>query len=511
MRLSAAILLAVVVAACKDTTAPPVPASIALSVEAPTGTAGLPLPIAPSFLVKDANGTIIGNAPVSITVTSGAGTLTNAPTRTASGVPTEVGTWTLGRIVGVNTLTVTVRGLAPIVITVNSVPGAPAAIVPSSGAQRAPAGTDLPNPLTLQVQDQFGNGVPATVVSLVVTGGGGSISPGSLVTDPAGNATGAVWRLGKSATEQTALVSGGGRSIIITAIVASEFNVDVRFFGPAPSEAAAAAFDEAAARIRATIVGDIPEVNIPATRNGAGIDMSLCGVDGVIVNEVIDDILIYARIGRIDGPGHILASASVCLIRNQSRLTSIGVMKFDDEDIDALISTNRLSSVVLHEMLHVVGFGTIWTDTRRPGGVLLSGGGTDDPRYIGSLGVSACTLAGGTGACGGGVAVEGLPFTSGTADSHWRESIFDQELMTGFVEAQGVSMPFSAITIQSLADAGYAVNLFAGENYLVPFSAAVSTPGNQSRSIPAEPPWEIIGQPVLELGPAGLLHYVGKN
>src|SRR4026207_594786 len=100
MRLSAAVLLAVVVVACKDTTAPPVPASIAPSVEAPTGTAGLPLPTVPSFFVKDANGIILGSVPVSIAVTSGAGTLTNAPTRTVAGVPTPVGSWTLGKTVG---------------------------------------------------------------------------------------------------------------------------------------------------------------------------------------------------------------------------------------------------------------------------------------------------------------------------------------------------------------------------------------------------------------------------
>ncbi len=265
MRLSAAILLAVVVVACKDATAPPVPASIAPSVEAPTGTAGLPLLNAPSFFVKDANGIILGGVPVTIAVTSGGGTITSVPTRTVAGVPTAVGTWTLGKIVGVKSLTVTVGGLAPLVITINSMPGPAASIVPRSGAQSALAGTDLPNPLTLQVQDQFGNGVPATVVSFVVTGGGGSISPGSVMTDAAGNATGAVWRLGKSATPQTTLVSAGGHFITMTATVASDFNVDVRFFGPAPSEAAEAAFDEAAARIRATIIGDIPDVNIPAT------------------------------------------------------------------------------------------------------------------------------------------------------------------------------------------------------------------------------------------------------
>ena len=85
--------------------------------------------------------------------------------------------------------------------------------------------------------------------------------------------------------------------------------------------------------------------------------------------------------------------------------------------------------------------------------------------------------------------------------------------MTGFVEKQGVAMPLSSITIQSLADAGYQINLFAGDQYLVPLSAGLSAPGNQSRNVsPADnQPWEIVGQPVLEIGPAGLLRYIGAR
>ncbi|HYN82536.1 MAG TPA: leishmanolysin-related zinc metalloendopeptidase [Gemmatimonadaceae bacterium] len=514
MRIPAAILLAVLVAACSDSTAPPPPASIAPSVGALSGTAGLPLPTAPSFSVKDANGTILGGVPITIAVTGGGGTLVNAPTSTVAGVPTPVGTWTLGKVAGTNTLTVTVADLPPLVITINSVAGPAASLVAVSGDRQSGfAGAELPAPLSFQVHDQFGNGVPSTIVSFVVTGGGGTISPGSVVTDAAGMAGAAVWRLGKTAVPQTAIVSAGGLFTTLTSSVSTNFNVDVRFFGPTPSDEAASAFIEAGARIRATIVGDIPDVDIPLLRSGAGIDIGPCGVSGVIVNEVVDDVLIYASVAPIDGSGKVLASARVCVIRNQSRLATIGVMKFDVEDVNGLISTGRLSNIVLHEMLHVVGFGTIWADSRRPGGVLLSGGGTDNPRYTGPLAISACGVAGGTGACGGGVAVEGLPFTAGTADSHWRESIFESEVMTGFVEAEGIPMPFSAITVQSLADAGYSINPSAGDQYLVPFSAALSAPGNQSRSAsPADNgPWEIIGRPLFEIGPAGLQGYVGTR
>src|SRR5688500_1165567 len=169
MRISAAILLAVLVAACKDSTAPPPPASIAPSVAALSGTAGLPLLSAPSFSVKDASGNILGGVPVTITVTSGGVTLLNAPTSTVAGVPTRVGTWPLGRAAGSNALTATAAAVPALLIPIVGGAGPAASLVAASGAgQSGYAGPELPAPLSLQVRDQFGNGVPWTIVSFVV-------------------------------------------------------------------------------------------------------------------------------------------------------------------------------------------------------------------------------------------------------------------------------------------------------------------------------------------------------
>ena len=509
MRISAAILLAALVAACSDSTAPPPPASIAATVSIPSAAAGLPLTSAPSFSVRDAGGSILGGVPISVAVTSGGGTLANSPTATLSGAATPVGRWTLGKHVGLNMLTVTVADLPPLVIAVNGVAGAAVSLVVNGGSgQTAIAGTQLPGVLSAQLRDQFGNGVPSTVVTFVVTGGNGAFAPGSVTTDADGNIGGVSWRLGKTAVPQTGIVSAGGVFTSVTATVATDFKVEVRFFGASPpTEAAATAFHEAAARITGTIVGDILDVDYPTLRNNAGVDITACGAPGIVVNEIVDDVLIYASVGTIDGVGKILASAVPCVVRSQSRMASIGVMRFDVDDIGGLIETGRLADVVLHEMLHVVGFGTIWTDSRRPGGVLLACRGTDNPRYTGSLGIAACNLAGGTEACGGGVAVEGLPSAAGTADSHWRESSFDSELMTGFVEPAGTPMSLSTMTIQSLADVGYSVNLFAGDHYLVPLPAALNSPGNQSRSVLAAgtSQWEAVGEPILEISPTGQL------
>jgi hypothetical protein len=76
----------------------------------------------------------------------------------------------------------------------------------------------------------------------------------------------------------------------------------------------------------------------------------------------------------------------------------------------------------------------------------------------------------------------------GTADAHWRESTFGNELMTGYVNLNG--MPLSAITVGSLADLGYEVNPLAADPYRVPSGAL----GNRIPT-PSEP-WERRIRPV---------------
>jgi len=55
---------------------------------------------------------------------------------------------------------------------------------------------------------------------------------------------------------------------------------------------------------------------------------------------------------------------------------------------------------------------------------------------------------------------------SGTRDSHWRETTFGRELMTGFYNS-GALNPLSRITIGSLEDLGYQVNYNASEPYSI--------------------------------------------
>ena len=502
------IALATFGTACRDGTAPPTPSSVEVASTTPSATAGLALTATPTFSVKDASGRILGGVGITVAVTGGGGTLSTAPTSTVAGAATPIGTWTLGKTAGLNTVTVTVGTLTPLVMSVMGVAGPAASIAVTAGdSQSALAGAPLASPLTVQLRDQFNNGVPGGVVRFVA-GSGGTITPATVTTDANGNAGGAVWQLGKSAIPQIASVTSGTFSAFATANVLSDFTVDLRFFGPAMPPEASAAFSAAAARLRAAIIGDVTDIDIPLLTANTGIDISVCGPTGVTVNEVVDDVLIYATVVSIDGPGKILASAGPCVRRTASGggFAIIGVMRFDADDIGGLIATGRLNDVVLHEMMHVVGFGTNWALRS-----LLVGAGSSDPRFVGPLAVTTCGSLGGSLFCGGGAPVEntGGP---GTADAHWRESIFDAELMTGFVEAPGVPMPFSNITLQSFADEGYVVNPAATDPFLLSGGPVPLRQPNSNLMIGADgQAWETVMKPSFEISPFGGIRQVKQQ
>lgn len=495
-------------AACKDSTAPAVPASIALDQNVVAeATVGTVLTTPPTFVVKDESGHALGGVAITETVTAGGGTLTDAPTKTKSGA-TPVGTWKLGNIAGINTITITVGSLAPFTISVNGKAGPPTAIVFTVGQnQQALAGTALPVAPVAQVRDAFGNAVSGVPVVFTVVDGAG-IAPGDPVTsDASGNATVASWILGKSAVPQTLRASTqSGASANLTANVQTQYTVDIRFFGPPMPAAAAAMFTAAAARIGGAVVGDVPNLLAQTTPVNLA---SLCGVDGLPTDftDPIDDLIIYASVGPIDGAGRVLAFSGPCAIRGQSgtvnRQTLIGVMKFDSDDIDARITNGTLTDIIQHEMLHSVGIGTLWDLFG-----VLQDAGTASTRYTGPFGIAGCIQIGGAPICPESVPVENLG-GPGTADGHWRESVFASELMTGFVTSPtpgstGILNPFSVMSIQSLADLGYVTNPNAADPFVIPGQSALRA-FSQQLNVDQSQGWEQNFKPRAETNRQGQL------
>lgn len=74
-----------------------------------------------------------------------------------------------------------------------------------------------------------------------------------------------------------------------------------------------------------------------------------------------DDMLIFVRIAPIDGPNQILGSSGPCRFSFGPQFPRTGLMQFDSADVSIMMEDDSFFLVVLHEMLHVLGFGTEWT------------------------------------------------------------------------------------------------------------------------------------------------------
>ncbi len=133
-------------------------------------------------------------------------------------------------------------------------------------------------------------------------------------------------------------------------------------------------------------------------------------------------------------------------------------MAFDTADLKQMQQNGTLKDVITHEMGHVLGIGTIWSFKN-----LLKKGGTSNPTFTGKAAMKAFGALRGSGPKEVPVENTGGP---GTADSHWRETVFRNELMTGFIGSTG--NPLSRMTVASLQDLGYVVDLNAAEAYSLP-------------------------------------------
>jgi Leishmanolysin len=334
--------------------------------------------------------------------------------------------------------------------------GPPVSLAVKSGdGQQTLAGTAVPAPIIVTAP-----GKP----TFTVIAGGGTLSSSTGTVNSDGTITAPTWTLGQSADTQQLQVSVGTQTILINATVKTSYRIDVRFFGRALTAAQQVLFTNAAARVRAIIVGTLPTIS------PAGIDPSKCGVPGVttVGTANLDGLIIYASIDSIDGRGKILARSGPCYYLDSTDFrTVLGVMKFDSADINTLAGSGNLQEVITHEMLHVLGFGVFWDQSAKN---LLINDSTPNVAYIGTGGIAGCKAVGAPVTCASSVPVEGTQGGPGTLYTHWRESTFGNELMTGFLNTG--TNPLSVMTVRSFEDLGYTVNPAAADAYSPPLGTA---------------------------------------
>lgn len=152
---------------------------------------------------------------------------------------------------------------------------------------------------------------------------------------------------------------------------------------------------------------------------------------GYQVGISLSTVTIDAEGIAIDGSGGTLGQAGPRSLTSQGGfvLARTGQMQFDTADLTLLESSGRLLGTILHEMAHVLGFGTLWN---------LNGLYTDGTgQYTGGEALAAwVTEFNEFGATS--VPVE-LGGGSGTRDGHWNENDGGGG-STGFVDAFGRDM-----------------------------------------------------------------------
>lgn len=250
----------------------------------------------------------------------------------------------------------------------------------------------------------------------------------------------------------TMTVSAGG--------AVSPYNIELVFIDNG-SAAQDQAVRDAAARWESIIVADVPDVDFSSSPIAA----DACTEGQGQINSTIDDVRIYVTIDTIDGPFGTLAQAGPCVTRSLGDLPIVGTVLFDQEDLQRLSLSGDMEAVILHEMGHVIGIGTLWREDirnllRNPS---LPDSKDVDTHFIGVNATDAFDVAGGAGYTSLKVPVENQA-TPGSSDSHWRESVLDNELMTPSLNG-GQLNPLSAITIESVKDLGYSVDIAQADPY----------------------------------------------
>ena len=205
-----------------------------------------------------------------------------------------------------------------------------------------------------------------------------------------------------------------------------------------------------ARRWMAVISEDLPNYEFTQGWSGQCGDQSFTISSG----ERIDDLRIYVIIfdgDAADSPG--AGWGGPHLLRESTYLPVLGCLGLNSNSI-----RGDFLALGLHEIGHVLGFGSIWNEFG-----FLQDFSRDDPNadahFNGPRAIAAFDDAGGRDYTGVKVPVEKKD------GSHWRRSVLGDEVMGG-------GGPLSAITVQSLADLGYGVDITQADAHTLPGAAA---------------------------------------
>ncbi len=246
------------------------------------------------------------------------------------------------------------------------------------------------------------------------------------------------------------------RAWVVPAPDPDAFNIEL-YFDPGFLAEEEAAIRRAADRWMEVVTGDLPDVPI----QGLLSDICVGGRSPPRFVGVIDDVLIRMRFAaRLGGAA---ATAATCGVREsgQAFLGENSFALWYHRDPEPVV--DQLYESSLHEMGHVLGFGDWVYGSAPPAWRALFRAGGGDGHFAGPLAVAAFNAAGGETYSGGKVPLEDkISFVN----IHWRQRVIPRDVMAPY----GDSL-LTAITVQTLADLGYEVDVSKADPYTLPMAA----------------------------------------
>ncbi|WP_321491487.1 leishmanolysin-related zinc metalloendopeptidase [uncultured Desulfobacter sp.] len=168
----------------------------------------------------------------------------------------------------------------------------------------------------------------------------------------------------------------------------------------------------------------------------------------------IDSLNISAAMVELDGKGGTLGNGGPNLVIEQGGyfLATSGIINLDSDDYGT--SSNwEFYDTVVHEIAHVIGFGTLWGSEKFPDNEVYDYKGEEENgtfRYTGAAALAAYRAEYDPDATYVPVENDGGP---GTAGAHWEKDFFGDEMMTGWSLPQPAFV--SRTTLASFVDIGY--------------------------------------------------------
>lgn len=310
---------------------------------------------------------------------------------------------------------------------------------------------------------------------------GGAVSVTRAQTDTEGVATAQTWELGPYHATYVVVASLPGTDVEpveFRAATTSAFELvlhGAEAFDPQSREQ----LDRAVRRWQGAVVNALPSISgtldtfaTRCERQAPGTEVEHRGVHVFVEAEPLLDAA-----GR-GGP---------CVLRADGS-PAFGRVTLDAGIVAEYTHEGALESLMVHELGHVLGVGTLWPDAGLLRDPASPANPNADPYFAGAQARAEFeAVRADSGYEGVAIPVEDSATLEGSVNSHWRESVIGSETMSTSRVSLALAPPLSSMTIASLADLGfYTVNLLAADPWRLPV-ASLQEGNTTSSSFGCEP------------------------